>query len=246
MFILIGWTIVIHFFISSISAFINALVNYSTKSRLNALYRLSAKQQRIAVVSLAVFVFNLVLASVLFAFVFNDRDISFIECVYAAVVTLSTVGFGDYSIGKKTNHILGGVFVLLSTAVSAWCLSAMIAVVSLTKQKKLIETKLNAQEVMEADADGDQILSKTEFVLYKLKKMALIDDDVLASLEQQFLIENETSDTLNDDNSVELETQPLLQHANTKPHHHQSKKAFIFNLLFGTGIVFVFIFKNKF
>jgi hypothetical protein len=243
--------IVINFFVSSLSNFINSVVTFSARSKLNALHRLQRKRQKIALASLAMFVFNLVLGSLLFGFVFNEKEMSFVEAVFATVVTLSTVGYGDYTLGNGHNglHVLGGVYILFATATTAWCVSAMVAVVSSATQRRLIEARLDEREVAEADVDGDQILSKSEYVLYKLKKIGRIDSDIIASLEQQF-VNDHGNDTPNlqlqsnddeddDDAGDDSERIPLIEKA--MPLKSQSAarrlRARAFSLLFGNDVV---------
>jgi hypothetical protein len=173
----------------------------------NAATALHIGRRNLLCAALVVFVINVLLGMVLHEFLFSRArgSYSFIEILYASVVMISTVGFGDYTVANHDlARAIGGVYILSSTITSAWCLTTLIQFAATGKQRRIIESELSQSEIFEADLDDDKQLSKAEFILFKLRRLhPEIDDHEVMALEQQFeqKLLRATSDSDTDDPS---------------------------------------------
>jgi hypothetical protein len=132
---------------------------------------------------------NILIGTVFYSLVVDDY--SLIDAFYLSCMTITTVGYGDI---KPTNNYSRGftiLYALLGTIVTANALSKFASAISDYKQAKLeavtLSNPLNFDSLMAMDVDKSNIgVSKVEFVLYKLKAMGAIDEDIVLRAEAQF------------------------------------------------------------
>lgn len=103
-----------------------------------------------------------------------------VESIYASVSTLSTVGFGEYVLpGGALWRLVSTCYVLASTVTTAWCVSTMIELVADRQQaltyKRIMQRRLSHSQRRMADSDGDGVVTESEFILFKLNEMNLLD-----------------------------------------------------------------------
>ena len=105
---------------------------------------------------------------------------SVIDSVYFAVVTVTTVGYGDFHPQNPGEKLAFTAYILCGTIVVAFSLSVLIEV-SLNldgeQRKREIQTLMNAiskDAYSMADHDGDGKLDEDEFVIFKLQEMGVV------------------------------------------------------------------------
>lgn len=116
----------------------------------------------------------------------TDSDLSAAQCIYAAVVQLSAVGYGDIAFDTPLQRVLGGLWSLFSTFLCVWALSWIVQEIVLHRRASRIRRLVTVSEFEQADRDGNKALSKYEFVLFKLKDAAGIDERTIIKIEEEF------------------------------------------------------------
>lgn len=89
------------------------LFNFTTVVLLQAAHALfrNSKVQHRAKLATVIFTFTfgvflyVIIPSVLLTFISNEEGWTFVECLYCVFVTLTTIGFGDYVPGNRTETI---------------------------------------------------------------------------------------------------------------------------------------------
>ena len=115
----------------------------------------------------------------------NETDV--ITAIYAAIVTQAAVGYGDVTFVSPRARILGGMWLLGSTFVSAWSLSWIVQAVLLYRRQRHVSRLVTASEFARVDRDGNKAISKYEFVLFKLQEVVTeVDDRLIRRIEEQF------------------------------------------------------------
>lgn len=130
-----------------------------------------------------------ILIGVLFFSFFVD-NYSLIDAFYLSCMTITTVGYGDITPSNNNSRVFTIVYALLGTIVTGNALSKFASAISDYKQAKLeamvLARPLNHDSLRAMDVDADSRVSKEEFVLYKLRVMGALDDDIVQRAEAQF------------------------------------------------------------
>jgi potassium channel subfamily K, other eukaryote len=123
-----------------------------------------------------------------YMYVFDNH--SAVDALYLACMTVSTVGYGDIA---PTNDMSRGftiVYALVGTTLTAGALSsftgALSALCKAKVEEEVMNATLNLENLAQMDSDRNNVVTKDEFVLYKLKVMGLVDNDVIQRAEAQF------------------------------------------------------------
>lgn len=108
----------------------------------------------------------------LFYSLYEDEDMQFVNALYMSVVTVSTVGYGDYSPQSEVGRIIAIVGILFSVLFLARAVGSVFDVQASWKQRQLREQQLKRRITLrdlKKFANGDGKLDKSEFILCKLK-----------------------------------------------------------------------------
>jgi len=124
---------------------------------------------------------------------------TWIDQIYYAVITFCTIGFGDVTPHSKAGKLLGAVLV----AFGVFCFTTLLAeLVEFKNSQRLGADKTLAQRLEELREvilqDNDGTVSPEEYIIFNLKKMGKVDDELLLLLRDQF-------NTLDADGSGELD-----------------------------------------
>lgn len=115
---------------------------------------------------------------------------SLIDSLYLSCMTISTVGYGDIQPSNDYSRGFTIVYALVGTTLTATALSSYTNALATLQQAKIQEEELSASLTIDSlsimDADLNNVVSKEEFVLYKLKVMGLVDDSIIRRAEEQF------------------------------------------------------------
>eukprot|EP01043_Picozoa_sp_COSAG02_P002416 COSAG02_NODE_55_length_43887_cov_30.660364_37_plen_259_part_00 len=120
----------------------------------------------------------------------DDRQI--VDCVYFAVVTATTVGYGDFQPVSDGERAGAAVYCLVSTSVVAWCLSVLVdCLINLEGAERqreiaMLFNRASAADLRAADMDQDGVVSEAEYVLMKLKHMGKTTDGEIAAIRSRF------------------------------------------------------------
>lgn len=109
---------------------------------------------------------------------------SWIDCFYMSVITLTTVGFGDFSPKSISGRIFGCFWMALGVGAFANFV-AEFGKVFLTVQRK--QREMSSQQVFEKiDKDGSGYLALHEFREFALLKWGLVEPQQLAGIDALF------------------------------------------------------------
>jgi len=103
---------------------------------------------------------------------YEDEDMQFVNALYMSLVTVSTVGYGDYSPQSEVGRIVAVVGILFSVLFLARAVGSVFDVQAGWKQKQQRERRLMRRITLrdlKKFANGDGKLDKSEFILCKLK-----------------------------------------------------------------------------
>mgnify|MGYP000191304251 CR=1 FL=1 len=155
----------------------------------------------------------------------NDPDsATFINLLYFATITSTTVGYGDESPATIAGRLIGSFYMLFSVAMFGVALSA-IADIPLSRRRDKMETKVTKQfgdslSIVELqniirtanDDPRDDSCSKEEFVISMLVKLDKVKPDQIKSLQDTFdSIDVDKSGTLSLSDVTETEEMLLSQ-----------------------------------
>jgi len=143
----------------------------------------------------------------------DDNSLGFIPCLYFAVITSTTIGYGDYSPSTDGGKAAGIVFLLVGVTAVTNVLSTIAGAIIDAKQKaameKVLAKKITLEDFRKFDVDGDGRIEKTEFVVRKLLLMGLIHAQDIQRVEEEF-------DHMDVDGSGEITFEDLAVHIKKK------------------------------
>jgi len=116
------------------------------------------------------------------------------DAFYMSIVTLTTVGFGDFTLRTTLGRIFGIPWMIIGVASCANWVSATATMLALAAKEKKA-SQATDQFVEQLDADDDGQLTKAEHHLYILLRSGLVSQDLLGQLDGLFhkLDDNDTS-----------------------------------------------------
>lgn len=123
----------------------------------------------------------LIMIGALFFCLISDKEITFVDGFYWAVITISTVGYGDVLPTTKSQKLFAIIFILCGVAI----FSATIAevtyfreyLVEVRKEKEMLGKMLDVRWINELDMDGNGEVQKEEFILAILCKLGVIEKE---------------------------------------------------------------------
>ena len=155
-----------------------------------SLYEKVPETVRGLIPSLAMLVLTLGIGMVIIWY--DKRDITFIEMFYFAVITGTTIGYGDYSPSSQVGRAVAIVYLYFAVMTIGGVLSSIAGSIVDAKQKKALEKilmkKITMADFEEFDIDGDGKIEKSEFVMRKLLLMGILNPVDVERCEQEFEI----------------------------------------------------------
>ncbi|KAJ0111408.1 hypothetical protein Patl1_01451 [Pistacia atlantica] len=123
------------------------------------------------------------------------ENLSWVDSFYLSVTSVTTVGYGDYAFSTVTGRCFAIVWLLVSTLAVA---RAFLYLTELRIDKRnrriakwVLQKKMTLGDLVAADLDNDGSISKSEYVIYKLKEMGKIaEKDILQICNQFDLIDS--------------------------------------------------------
>ncbi|EEF28311.1 two pore potassium channel c [Ricinus communis] len=123
------------------------------------------------------------------------ESLSWVDSFYLSVTSVTTVGYGDYAFTTITGRCFAIVWLLISTLAVARAF-LYLAELRIDKRNRIIakwvlQKKMTLGDLVAADLDNDGSISKSEFIIYKLKEMGKITEkDILLICNQFDIIDN--------------------------------------------------------
>ncbi|KAL3661355.1 hypothetical protein V7S43_013559 [Phytophthora oleae] len=106
-----------------------------------------------------------------------------LDCFYYTLITITTVGFGDFS-PKSQNAKLYAIFYLPLAVVTV--AHGVGSILNELSARSVMKTKISMKELLDMDADGDGKVSKLEYLSYMLVKLNKADQDDIDGIINQF------------------------------------------------------------
>merc|ERR1712048_1479285 len=111
-----------------------------------------------------------------------------VSSFYMSVITVTTVGFGDYSPKSMSGRAFGIVWMIVGVAVTAFFVSALSALLAQEDSPLELEDAhtIDFESFQAMDKDGNGYLSKDEYALYELVKHGLITHDIVDAIHAKY------------------------------------------------------------
>ncbi|KAB5568426.1 hypothetical protein DKX38_002219 [Salix brachista] len=118
------------------------------------------------------------------------EKLDWVDSFYLSVTSVTTVGYGDYAFSTIPGRCFAIIWLLVSTLAVA---RAFLYLTELRIDKRnrriakwVLHKKMTLGDLVAADLDNDGSISKSEFVIFKLKEMGKIDEKDILQICNQF------------------------------------------------------------
>lgn len=116
--------------------------------------------------------------------------LGWIDSFYLSVMSVTTVGYGDRAFRTLRGRLFAAIWLLVSTLAVARAF-LYLAEARIDKRHRLIakwvlQRDMTVQDLMAADIDNNGFVSKSEFVIYKLKEMGKVEEKDIVAIVKQF------------------------------------------------------------
>ncbi|XP_058222826.1 two-pore potassium channel 3-like [Rhododendron vialii] len=118
------------------------------------------------------------------------EGMTWVDSFYLSVTSVTTVGYGDYAFTTATGRGFAIIWLLVSTLAVA---RAFLYLTELRIDKRnrkiakwVLQKKMTLGDLVAADLDHDGSISKSEYIIYKLKEMGKIAEKDLMQISNQF------------------------------------------------------------
>lgn len=183
---------------------VNSLLEVQAQSFLHAMDRtqadrvMSSHRAFRATKAVAVLLVTVIAGATFYWSARNDREL--VDCVYFAVVTATTVGYGDFQPASDGERAGAAVYCLVSTAVVAWSLGVLVdCLINLEGAERqreiaMLFQRTSVADLRAADMDGDGAVSEAEYVIMKLKHMGKTTEGEIAAIRARFRLRDVDGD----------------------------------------------------
>jgi len=140
----------------------------------------------------------------------NEMGWDLIEIIYFTTITMTTVGYGDFTPKDDTSKLCSIVFIPVSVGCIGYLLGQIA--VSMTERRiqaakeKLLNRKVTLEDLQKMDADQSGQVSELEFLLFMLLQMGQVEKPLIDELRKQF-------DALDATREGTLDRNDLIEHA---------------------------------
>ncbi|GJM99120.1 hypothetical protein PR202_ga16191 [Eleusine coracana subsp. coracana] len=118
------------------------------------------------------------------------ESLGWLDAVYLAVMSVTTVGYGDQAFRTMPGRLFASAWLLVSTLAVARAF-LYLAEMRIDKRhramaKWVLSRDMTVSEFLAADIDNNGYVTKSEFVIYKLKEMGKISEKDIMMICDQF------------------------------------------------------------
>ncbi|XP_010243700.1 PREDICTED: two pore potassium channel c-like isoform X3 [Nelumbo nucifera] len=118
------------------------------------------------------------------------EGLNWTDSIYLSVTSVTTVGYGDYAFKTVKGRCFAIVWLLVSTLAVARAFLYLTELRIYKRNRKIakwvLQKRMTLGDLMAADLDNDGSISKSEFVIYKLKEMGKIAEKDILQICNQF------------------------------------------------------------
>ncbi|KAL6223341.1 hypothetical protein ACLB2K_006728 [Fragaria x ananassa] len=118
------------------------------------------------------------------------EDLSWIDSIYLSVMSVTTVGYGDKAFKTLPGRLFAAVWLLFSTLAVARAFLYLAEARVDKRHRKIVKWVLHrditVQDLLAADINNHGFISKSEYIVYKLKEMGKIDEKDIMQICDQF------------------------------------------------------------
>ncbi|CAA2990951.1 two-pore potassium channel 3-like [Olea europaea var. sylvestris] len=116
--------------------------------------------------------------------------LNWLDSFYLSVMSVTTVGYGDRAFTSLAGRIFASIWLLVSTLAVA---RAFLYLAELRVDKRhrkmakwVLGQGMTVSQFLAADIDNNGFVSKSEYVIYKLKEMDMVSEKDILQISQQF------------------------------------------------------------
>eukprot|EP00656_Telonema_subtile_P018481 TRINITY_DN199_c0_g1_i1.p1 TRINITY_DN199_c0_g1~~TRINITY_DN199_c0_g1_i1.p1 ORF type:complete len:381 (-),score=63.98 TRINITY_DN199_c0_g1_i1:215-1357(-) len=117
-------------------------------------------------------------------------DFTWLDAWYFAVISFTTVGYGDLTLAGQDSRLVGIFFLMSGTALFAFLLSTIVTLATTEYRMRachaFFSRPLTKARLMEMDTDNSGDVSRAEFMEYMLLASNTVDPDVLVEINSCF------------------------------------------------------------
>uniref|UniRef100_A0A0D6QRI6 Potassium channel domain-containing protein n=1 Tax=Araucaria cunninghamii TaxID=56994 RepID=A0A0D6QRI6_ARACU len=118
------------------------------------------------------------------------EDLGWTDAFYLSVMSVTTVGYGDHAFNTLTGRLFASIWLLVSTLAVARAF-LYFAEARIDKRHRLIakwvlHRDMTIQDLLAADIDNNGFVSKSEYVIYKLKELGKVEEKDILEIVKQF------------------------------------------------------------
>ncbi|CAJ2631839.1 unnamed protein product [Trifolium pratense] len=118
------------------------------------------------------------------------EDLNWVDSIYLAVMSVTTVGYGDRAFKTLPGRLFAAIWLLFSTLMVAraflYLAEARIDRRHRRLAKKVLHREITIEDWLAADINNTGFISKSEYVIFKLKEMGKIQDKDVMEICNQF------------------------------------------------------------
>ncbi|XP_057790337.1 two-pore potassium channel 5 [Salvia miltiorrhiza] len=116
--------------------------------------------------------------------------LDWVDSVYLSVMSVTTVGYGDKAFKTITGRLFASVWLLLSTLAVARAFLYLAEARVDKRHRKIanwaLHREITVEDLFAADINNNGFISKSEYVIYKLKEMGKIKEKDIMQICDQF------------------------------------------------------------
>ncbi|KAI4372041.1 hypothetical protein MLD38_010326 [Melastoma candidum] len=118
------------------------------------------------------------------------EELSWLDSVYLSVMSVTTVGYGDRAFESMTGRIFASIWLLVSTLAVARAFLYLTEARVDKRQRRMAKWVLGhdmtISDFLAADIDNNGFVSKSEYVIYKLKQMGKVSNNDILEICRKF------------------------------------------------------------
>lgn len=124
------------------------------------------------------------------AFMHYVEMLGWLDSFYLSVMSVTTVGYGDRAFSSLAGRIFASIWLLVSTLAVAraflYLAEARVDKRHRKMAKWVLGQDMTVSQFLAADIDNNGFVSKSEYVIYKLKEMGKVTDKDILLISKQF------------------------------------------------------------
>ncbi|XP_038995704.1 two-pore potassium channel 3-like [Hibiscus syriacus] len=116
--------------------------------------------------------------------------LGWLDSFYLSVMSVTTVGYGDRAFKTLPGRIFASIWLLVSTVAVAraflYLAEARVAKRQRRMAKWILGQDMTISQFLAADTDNNGFVSKSEFLIYKLKELGKVSDKDIMQISEKF------------------------------------------------------------